>query len=55
MPVYAVGRRAGRVVSAGVLVVPHLGSHATETLTLTLLGASAHARVELTAVPTIDR
>ncbi len=55
MPVYAIGHRAGHVVSAGELTVPHLGSHATETLPLPLIGPLAHVQFELTAAATIDR
>jgi hypothetical protein len=41
--VYGLARRAGRIVAAGQASLDHLGTHATETLSLTLLGRSTGA------------
>jgi hypothetical protein len=53
LQVYAVAERAGRYVAAGSFTVPHLGSSATSTVKLPILGHIAHARLEIEAAPTI--
>jgi len=53
LPVYAVATRAGREVAAGVLSVPHLGTHGRTTVTVNLLGNSRGAALRLLALPTI--
>ena len=55
LPVYAVGRRAGREVAAGAVTVPHLGSHATETVVLSVVGPIRDASLQLAAIPTITQ
>ena len=52
LPVYSLGIRGRREVTAGEVTVPHLGSHRTESLTFSVIGPLAHVRLELTAVPT---
>lgn len=53
LQVYAVAVRSGRTVGAGRAEVTHLGSHATTTLSLTLLGSDKGAALRLIALPTI--
>lgn len=53
LPVYAVGQRHGREVSAGRATVAHLGTYGTTTLRLTLLGSVRGATLSLAALPTI--
>jgi hypothetical protein len=53
LPVYAVASRAGREVGAGRAEVAHLGTRATTTLRITLLGKSQMATLRLIAPPTI--
>ena len=53
LQVYAVAIRAGRDVGAGRAEVSHLGSHATTTLSVTLLGDGQGAALRLIALPTI--
>lgn len=53
LPVYVVAVRAGHDVAAGQATVAQLGSHATTTLSISLLGNPGQAALRLTAVPTI--
>ena len=53
LQVYAFAERAGRYVAAGDLTVPHLGSGATSTLKLRILGRINHAPLQIEAPPTI--
>ena len=53
LQVYAVAEQAGRYVAAGSFTVPHLGSNATSTLKLPILGHINHARLQIEAAPTI--
>ncbi len=53
LPVYAVAVRAGRDVGAGRADVTHLGTGATTTVSITLLGVSQRATLRLIALPTI--
>jgi hypothetical protein len=53
LQVYAFARRGGRYVAAGDFTVTHLGSRATRTLRLGVLGPLDHARLQLEAPPTI--
>jgi len=53
LPVYAVAIRGGRDVGAGRADVTHLGTRATTTLGVTLLGESQGATLRLIALPTI--
>lgn len=53
LQVYAVAERAGRYVAAGSFTVPHLGSNATSTLKLPILGHINHARLQIEAASTI--
>jgi hypothetical protein len=53
LQIYAVAERAGRYVAAGSFTVPHLGSNATRTLKLPILGPIDHARLQIEAAPTI--
>jgi hypothetical protein len=53
LQIYAVAERAGRYVAAGTFTVPHLGSNATRTLKLPILGPIDHARLQIEAAPTI--
>ena len=51
--VYAVAIRGGRDVGAGRSAVTHLGTNATTTLSITLLGGTQRAALRLIALPTI--
>jgi hypothetical protein len=53
LQVYAFAQRSGRYVAAGGLTLAHLGSHATRTLRIGVLGPLDHARLQLEAPPTI--
>ena len=53
LPIYAVATRAGREVAAGRAAVTHLGTGATTTLSINLLGESQRATVRLIVLPTI--
>lgn len=53
LQVYAFAQRGDRFVAAGALTVPELGSQARQTLRVGLLGSTAHARLQLEALPTI--
>ena len=53
LQVYAVAIRAGRDVGAGSAEVTHLGSYATTTLSVTLVGLDQGAALRLIALPTI--
>jgi hypothetical protein len=53
LQVYVVAERAGRYVAAGNLTVPHLGSNASSTVKLPILGHINHARLQIEAPPTI--
>jgi hypothetical protein len=53
LQVYAVAERAGHYVAAGSLTVPRLGSNATSTVKLPVLGRIGHARLQIEAPPTI--
>ncbi len=53
LPVYALGLRGGKDVSAGRATVAQLGTDGTATLHLTLLGSARGATVSLSALPTI--
>jgi hypothetical protein len=53
LPVYVVAVRAGRYVAAGRGAVAHLGTHGTTTLTVSLIGSSHGATLDVIAPPTI--
>lgn len=53
LQIYAVAIRGGRDVGAGRIGVTHLGTNATTTLSITLLGRSQGATLRLIALPTI--
>lgn len=53
LQVYAFAQTGRRYVAAGRLTVPVLGSEATRTLQLGLLGNLDHARLQIEAIPTI--
>ncbi len=53
LQVYAVAVRGGRYVGAGRAELSHLGTHATATLSITLLGGTRQAALRLIALPTI--
>jgi hypothetical protein len=53
LQVYVVAIRAGRDVGAGRADVTHLGTDATTTLNVTLIGAAKGAVLRLIALPTI--
>ena len=53
LQVYAVGVRAGRAVGAGRAEIAHLGTNATATLSITLLGEAQGVALRLIALPTI--
>ena len=53
LPVYAVALRAGRAVAAGETTLAHLGTLATTTTTLGLVGSSRYGSLQLIASPTI--
>jgi hypothetical protein len=53
LQVYAVAIRGGRDVGAGRTAVTHLGTNATTTLSITLLGGTQRAALRLIALPTI--
>jgi len=55
LPVYVIAGRAGRDTAAGATELPHLGTGATATVNVTLLGAAEGAALRLIAVPTIFR
>ncbi len=51
--VYVVAVRAGRDVAAGSATAPHLGTHRTTTLSVSLLGVTRGATLDVIAPPTI--
>jgi hypothetical protein len=53
LQIYVVAARAGRDVGAGRAEVSHLGTHATTTVSVTLLGAARGVTLRLIALPTI--
>jgi len=53
LQVYAVAVRAGRAVGAGRAEITHLGTNATATLSITLLGVAQGVVLRLIALPTI--
>jgi hypothetical protein len=53
MPVYALARRGGRYVAAGRATLEQLGTGASVTVPLRLVGARHGAPLELEALPTI--
>jgi hypothetical protein len=53
LQIYALGLVRGRSVAAGRATVGHLGTGASETLTLNLIGGSRPASVALEALPTM--
>lgn len=53
VPLYVVAVRGGRDVAAGNATVAHLGTHATTTLRVSLLGTPGQAALRLIALPTI--
>jgi hypothetical protein len=53
LQVYVVAERAGHYVAAGSFTVPHLGSYATKTVKLPILGHINRARLQIEAPPTI--
>jgi len=53
MPVYAVAQRGGRVVAAGELIVPHLGSRKTLPVRVPVRGSLSDARIKIAALPAI--
>jgi hypothetical protein len=53
LPVYAVAARGGRVVAAGALVVPHLGSRKTLSVRVPVRGSVSDARLNVAALPAI--
>ena len=53
LPVYALARRAGRLVAAGRATVAQLGSTRSATVALRMVGAPRGAQIELEALPTI--
>jgi hypothetical protein len=53
LQIYAYAQEGNRYVAAGDLTVPHLGSQAHLTAKLPIVGASATARLEVEALPTI--
>jgi hypothetical protein len=55
LPLYAFAVRAGRYVAAGRASLGHLGTRATATVRLRLVGAARGAAVSVEALPTIFR
>lgn len=53
MPIYAVAHRGGRVVAAGELIVPHLGSRKTLPVRVPVRGSLSDARIKVAALPAI--
>jgi hypothetical protein len=53
LQIYVVAVRSGRDVGAGRAEVTHLGTHATTTLSITLLGGTRQAALRVIALPTI--
>ena len=53
LQVYAVAIRAGGTLAPDAAAVAHLGTNATTTLSVTLLGAARGAALRLIALPTI--
>lgn len=53
LQLYVVGVRGGRYVAAGQATVAHLGTDATTTVNLGLVGDSRQATLEVIALPTI--
>jgi hypothetical protein len=53
MPIYAVAQRGRRVVAAGELTVPHLGSHKTLSVLVPVRGPLTDARIKVAALPAI--
>jgi hypothetical protein len=53
MPIYAIAQRGGRVVAAGELIVPHLGSRKTLPVRVPVRGSLSDARIRVAALPAI--
>jgi hypothetical protein len=53
LPVYAFARRGGRYVAAGRAQLDHLGTRATTTIALPLVGADRGAALETEVLPSI--
>jgi hypothetical protein len=53
LPVYVVAARGGRDVAAGRATVPHLGTHGTTTLSVSVFGSPRGATLDVIATPTI--
>lgn len=53
LQVYAVAVRAGRTIGAGRAEIIHLGTNATTTMSVTLLGVAQGVALRLIALPTI--
>jgi hypothetical protein len=53
MPIYAVAERGGRVVAAGELIVPHLGSQKMLSVLVPVRGLLSDARIQVAALPAI--
>lgn len=53
LPVYAIAFRAGHEVAAGRTAVPHLGTDATTTSTVSLVGSPRYDSLQLIAPPSI--
>jgi hypothetical protein len=53
MPIYAVAQRGRRVVAAGELIVPHLGSRKTLSVRVPIRGSLSDARIKVAALPAI--
>jgi hypothetical protein len=55
LPVYAFARRGDRYVAAGRATVEHLGTGATATIAMSLVGATGGATLETEVLPSIFR
>ena len=53
LPVYAFARRGGRYVAAGRAQLDHLGTRATATVSLSLVGAGRGAALQTEVLPSI--
>lgn len=53
MPIYAIAQRGGRVVAAGELTVPHLGSRKTLPVRVPVRGSLSDARIRVAALAAI--
>jgi hypothetical protein len=53
LPVYAFARRGGRYVAAGRAQLDHLGTRATATVSLSLVGAVRGAALQTEVLPSI--